>query len=59
MLLPGLDLYCAVPLALWRFSQLFLPNIGEYQKMSHHMSAELLALCRSMVNLALVIALRP
>ena len=46
-------------LALWKFSQLFLPDIGEYQKMSHHLSAEPLALCHIMVNLALVIALRP
>ena len=46
-------------LALWRFSQLFRPNIGEYQKMFHHLSAEPLALRHIMVNLALVIALRP
>ena len=33
MFLPGLDLYCAGPLALWRFPQLFLLDIGDYQKM--------------------------
>ena len=27
-------------LALWRFLQLFLPDIGEYQKMSHHLSSQ-------------------
>ena len=59
MLLPGLDLYCAGPLALWRFLQLFQSNIGEYQKMSHQLSAEPLALRHIMINLALVIALRP
>ena len=32
MLLPRLDLYYAGPLALWRFSQLFQPNVDEYQK---------------------------
>ena len=40
MLLPGLDLYRAGLLALWGFSQLFLRDIDEYQKMSHHLSAE-------------------
>ena len=59
MLLPGLDLYGVGSLALRRFSQLFLPNIGEHQKKAHHLSAEPLALCHIMVNLALVIALRP
>ena len=59
MLLPGLDLYSAGPSALWRLSQLLLPNIGKYQKMSHHLSAEPLALTHIIVNLALVIALRP
>ena len=59
MLLPGLDLYCAGPLARWRFSHLFLPDIGDYQKMCHHLSAEPLALCHITVNLALAIALRP
>ena len=57
MLLLGLDLYCAEPLALLRFLQLFLPIIGEYQKMSHHLSAKPLAMCHIMVNLALFIAL--
>ena len=59
MLLPGLDLYCAGPLVLWRFSQRFLPNIREYQKISHHLSAEPLAMRLIMVNVALVISLRP
>ena len=47
------------PLALWKSSQLFLPNIGKYQKMLHHLSMEPLVLCHIMVNLALVIASRP
>ena len=59
MLLPGMDLYSVGSLALWRFSQLFLPNMSEHQKKANHLSAEPLALCHIMVNLALVIALRP
>ena len=54
---PALDLYCAGPLALWRFSQLFLPNEGKYQKVYYHLSAE--PLCHIMINLALIIVFRP
>ena len=34
MLLPGPDLHFAGPLALWRFRNVFQPNIGEDQKKS-------------------------
>ena len=45
MLLSGPDLHCGGPLALWRFSQHLSAKcrIGEDQKKSHHLSAELLA----------------
>ena len=59
MLLPGMDLYCARPLALWRSLQHFLPNIGEDQTKSKHLSAEPQGLDRTIVNPALAIALRP
>ena len=59
MLLPGLDLYCGGPWYLGDFRNIFLTNIGEDQKMSHHLSAGPLAQCHIMINLALVIALRP
>ena len=45
------------PLALADFRNILLPNIGEDQKKSHHLSAGPLALYH-MVNPALVIALR-
>ena len=32
MLLPGPDLHCAEPLALWDFCYNFLPNVSEDQK---------------------------
>ena len=32
MLLPGPDLHCAGPRALWEFRNIFLPNTGEDQK---------------------------
>ena len=32
MLLPGPDLHCAGPPALWKFRNIFLPNTGEDQK---------------------------
>ena len=39
MSLPGPDLQCAGSLALLRFSNIFLPNIGEDQKAkSYHQS---------------------
>ena len=56
MLLPGPDLHCAVPLALWEFSNIFLRNTGEDEKKSYHLSARPLALCH-MVNPSLVITL--
>ena len=34
MLLPGPDLHCAGPLAIWRFFSIFLPNISADQKQS-------------------------
>ena len=43
MLLPRPDLHCAEPLALGDFRKIFLPNIGEDQKKSHHLSAGPLA----------------
>ena len=54
---PTLTVYCTRPLALWRFSQLFLLNISKDQTLSHN--AGPLALSHSMVNPALVITLRP
>ena len=47
------------PWYLGDFRNIFLTNIGEDQKMSHHLSAGPLAQCHIMMNLALVIALRP
>ena len=59
MLLPRPDLHCAGPMALGDFRNIFLPNIGEDQKKSHHPSVGLLAgTAHIMVNPALVIALR-
>ena len=54
MLLPELDLHSAGPLALGKFSNIFLPNIDENQKNSYHLSAGNLALCH-MVNAALLL----
>ena len=45
------------PPALWEFRNIFLPNTGEDQKKSCHLSAVPLALCH-MVNPSLVITLR-
>ena len=39
------------------FRNMFLPKIGEDQKKSHHLSVGPLALCHTMVNPVLVIAL--
>ena len=55
--IPGPDLYCAGPLVLGDYRNIFPPNIGEDQKKSYHMSAGLLALAH-VVNPALVIAIR-
>ena len=55
MLFTWPDLHCAVPLALWDLRSIFLPNVGEDQKKSHHLNAGPLALCHT-VNLARVIA---
>ena len=56
MLLPGPDLHCAGPPVLSEFCNIFLPNTGEDQKTSCHLSAVPLALCH-MVNPSLVIRL--
>ena len=45
MLLPGPDLHRVGPLAIWDFRNIFLPNTGEDQEKSHHLSAGPLALC--------------
>ena len=60
MLLPWPDLYMLRgPWHFKDFRNIFLPNIGEDQKKSHHFSAKpLLVLCYIMVNPAVVIALR-
>ena len=57
MLLPGPDLHCAGPLAVWDFCYIFLPNVGEGQKKFYHLNAGPLALFH-IVNLDLIIALR-
>ena len=57
MLLPGPDLHSAGPLALREFLYIFLPDIGEDQNKSNHLSAGNLALCH-IVNSPLVITLR-
>ena len=43
MLLPWPDLYCAEPRHFEDFRNIFLLNIGEDQKKSHHLSVEPLA----------------
>ena len=43
---------------LWHFGyfcNIFLPNVGENQKMSHHLSAGLLTLRNIMLNLAVIV----
>ena len=48
------ELHCAGPLALEKFCNIFLPNIGENQKKSYYLSAGPLALCH-LVNVALLL----
>ena len=43
MLLLGPDLHCAVPLALWRFSQYLSAKYRSIPKKSHHLSSGPLA----------------
>ena len=57
MLLPGPDLHCAVAPAVWEFCNIFLPNTGEDQKNSYHLSARPFALSH-VLNPFLVITLR-
>ena len=52
----GPDLHRTEPLAIWGFSMIFLPNIGEEKKVSPF-ECEALALCHR-INPALVVALR-
>ena len=56
-IISGSNLYCAGPLVPWDYRKIFLPNIGEDQKRTYHLSVGLLILCL-MVNPVLVIALR-
>ena len=53
--IPRSDLHFAGPWYFGDYCNIFLPNIGEDQKKSYHLSAGPLAL-RHMVNLDLVIA---